>query len=125
MFCLSVTYKPQALHLTGFLRTDKLNRVKGSVQRSSSVSSAHTRDGRDRDGVSVKLEEGSESTKGTIAERSGHFVVGAEVVFKHNKNKMGVEGEGIQCIIKSITGEGLKKRYVSLANGPCVSSPTF
>jgi len=92
-------------------KSHKLNRVKGSVQRSSSVSSAHTRHGRDRDSVSVKLEDASESTRGAIAERSGHFVVGAEVVFKHNKNKMGVEGEGIQCIIKSITGEGPKKRY--------------
>ena len=60
--------------------------------------------------VRVKVEEGTESTKGTIAERSGQLVIGAEVVFKHNKNKQGVEGEGIQCIIKNITGEGPKKR---------------
>lgn len=86
---------------------DKLNRVKGSTQRSSSVSSS----GHARDAVSVKVEEGAEGAKGTIAERSGQFVIGAEVVFKHNKNKQGVEGEGIQCIIKSISGEGTKKRY--------------
>jgi SAGA-associated factor 29 len=101
--------------------SDKLNRVKGGMQRSASVSSTHARDGRDgrdgrdsrdgRDGVSVKVEEGAESTKGTLAERSGQFVIGAEVVFKHNKNKQGVEGEGIQCIIKGISGEGHKKRY--------------
>jgi SAGA-associated factor 29 len=106
---------------------DKLNRVKGSVQRSSSVSSAPTRDGRDRDGVSVKLEDAAAAAaaagaaaaaadpppaKGPLTDRLAHFVIGAEVVFKHNKNKQGVEGEGIQCIIKSITGDGPKKRCV-------------
>ncbi|RAK98596.1 SAGA-associated factor 29 family protein [Aspergillus ibericus CBS 121593] len=92
---------------------DKVSRTKGGVQRSTSVSSTQVRDGRDiRDsGVYVKIEEGAESTKGTLAERSGHLVVGAEVVFKHNKNKQGVEGEGIQCIIKGISGDGVKKRY--------------
>ncbi|KAH8698503.1 SGF29 tudor-like domain-containing protein [Talaromyces proteolyticus] len=90
-------------------KSNKLNRVKGSTQRSSSVSSAgHARD--TRDSVSVKLEEGAEGAKGTVAERSGQFVIGAEVVYKH-KNKQGVEGEGIQCIIKSISGDGTKKRY--------------
>jgi SAGA-associated factor 29 len=104
--------------------SDKLNRVKGSTQRSSSVSSSgHARDG--RDAVSVKIEEGAEGAKGTIAERSGQFVVGAEVVFKHNKNKQGVEGEGIQCIIKSISGEGHKKRYSvsSLRSTPSLLTP--
>jgi SAGA-associated factor 29 len=89
--------------------SDKLNRVKGSTQRSSSVSSSgHARES--RDAVSVKVEEGAEGVKGTVAERSGQFVVGAEVVYKH-RNKQGVEGEGIQCIIKSISGDGTKKRY--------------
>ncbi|PYH99659.1 hypothetical protein BO71DRAFT_342381 [Aspergillus ellipticus CBS 707.79] len=94
--------------------SEKVSRVKGSVQRSTSVSSTQVREGRDirESNVYVKIEEGgSESTKGTVAERSGHLVMGAEVVFKHNKNKQGVEGEGIQCIIKGITGDGLKKRY--------------
>ncbi|KAI2831286.1 hypothetical protein CBS147343_3855 [Aspergillus niger] len=92
---------------------DKVGRTKGGVQRSTSVSSTQVRDSRDiRDsGVYVKVEEGTEGTKGTLAERSGHLVVGAEVVFKHNKNKQGVEGEGIQCIIKAISGDGVKKRY--------------
>ncbi|OJJ73582.1 hypothetical protein ASPBRDRAFT_205803 [Aspergillus brasiliensis CBS 101740] len=92
---------------------DKVGRTKGGVQRSTSVSSTQVRDGRDiRDsGVYVKVEEGTEGTKGTLAERSGQLVVGAEVVFKHNKNKQGVEGEGIQCIIKGISGDGVKKRY--------------
>lgn len=100
--------------------SDKLNRVKGSVQRSASVSSTQARDGRDgRDGVSVKIEEGTEGAKGTLAERSGQLVIGAEVVFKHNKNKQGVEGEGIQCIIKGISGEGHKKRYVHLLIHSC------
>lgn len=93
------------------LLPDKLNRVKGSTQRSSSVSSSgHAKDG--RDSVSVKLEDVAEgAAKGTIAERNGQFVIGAEVVYKHNK-RQGVEGEGIQCIIKSIYGDGHKKKYL-------------
>ncbi|KAE8339665.1 hypothetical protein BDV24DRAFT_165198 [Aspergillus arachidicola] len=90
---------------------DKAGRIKGSIQRGSSVSSNQARDSRDSRDVHVKVEEGTEGTKGTVAERNGHLVVGAEVVFKHNKNKQGVEGEGIQCIIKGISGDGHKKRY--------------
>lgn len=92
---------------------DKTARSKGTVPRSTSVSSTQTREGRS-EGVAVKVEEGSEGTKGTMAERSGFLVVGSQVVFKHNKNKQGVEGEGIQCIIKNISGDGHKKRYVIL-----------
>ncbi|OJJ62768.1 hypothetical protein ASPSYDRAFT_55528 [Aspergillus sydowii CBS 593.65] len=86
--------------------SDKSSRSKNGTQRSTSVSSTQV-----RDNVQVKIEEGSESAKATPAERNGQLAVGAEVVFKHNKNKQGVEGEGIQCIIKGITGEGNKKRY--------------
>ncbi|EEA25653.1 hypothetical protein EYB25_002898 [Talaromyces marneffei] len=91
-------------------KSNKLNRVKGSTQRSSSVSSSgHAKDS--RDSVSVKLEEVAEgAAKGTIAERNGQFVIGAEVVYKH-KSKQGAEGEGIQCIIKNIYGDGYKKKY--------------
>ncbi|KAK2764397.1 SAGA HAT/Core module component [Arachnomyces sp. PD_36] len=92
--------------------SEKLNRIKGSTQRSASVSSMQAREA--RESVSVKIEEGSEGAKGTAAERSGQFVIGAEVVFKHNKKQHGVEGEGIQCIIKNISGEGSKKRYAML-----------
>lgn len=87
--------------------SEKLSRVKGSVQRSISVPS-QGREG--RDGIAVKIEEGAESPKSTASERGGQLVVGAEVVFRHNKNKQGIEGEGIQCIIKGISGEGFKKR---------------
>ena len=90
---------------------DKTSRSKGTVPRSTSVSSTQTGEGRG-DGVAVKIEEGSEGTKGTMAEHSGLLVVGSQVVFKHNKNKQGVEGEGIQCIIKNISGDGHKKRFV-------------
>lgn len=92
---------------------DKTARSKGTVPRSTSVSSTQTREGRN-EMVAVKIEEGSEGTKGTMAERSGLLVVGSQVVFKHNKNKQGVEGEGIQCIIKNISGDGHKKRYAIL-----------
>jgi SAGA-associated factor 29 len=87
--------------------SDKGGRSKGGTQRSTSASSTQV-----RDNVQVKIEEGAESAKATPAERNGQLTVGAEVVFKHNKNKQGVEGEGIQCIIKGITGEGNKKRWV-------------
>jgi SAGA-associated factor 29 len=91
---------------------DKSARSKGTVPRSSSVSSnTQPREAARQDNIMVKIEESpSEGTKGTIAERSGVLQIGAQVVFKHNKNKQGVEGEGIQCIIKAITGEGQKKR---------------
>ncbi|KAJ5901932.1 hypothetical protein N7495_002460 [Penicillium taxi] len=85
-------------------------RSKGTIPRSMSVSSNNPREGRNEN-VTVKIEEGSEGAKGAVAERSGHLIVGAQVVFKHNKNKQGVEGEGIQCIIKHITGDGHKKRW--------------
>ncbi|CAI7642426.1 unnamed protein product [Penicillium pancosmium] len=91
---------------------DKSSRSKGGVPRSASVSSTQAREGRgDGIGVAVKVEEGSEGTKGAVAERSGLLVIGAQVVFKHSKNKQGVEGEGIQCIIKNISGDGHKKRW--------------
>ncbi|EEH36235.2 hypothetical protein PAAG_00558 [Paracoccidioides lutzii Pb01] len=86
--------------------SDKLNRLKSGTHRSTSVSSSQA-----REAISVKSEDGVEGTKGTAAEKSGQLFVGAEVVFKHNKKQQGVEGEGIQCIIKSIAGEGHKKRY--------------
>jgi SAGA-associated factor 29 len=98
--------------------SDKASRIKGGVQRGTSVSSNQARDSRENRDVHVKVEEGAEGTKGTLAERSGHLVVGAEVVFKHNKNRQGVEGEGIQCIIKGISGDGHKKRYGMTS--PCV-----
>lgn len=86
------------------------SRIKGGVPRGASVLSQGRGDSRDNS-VSVKAEEGVESSKSTISDRHGHLAVGAEVVFRHNKNKQGIEGEGIQCIIKGITGEGSKRRY--------------
>lgn len=104
---------------------DKSSRSKGGVPRSASVSSTQAREGRgDGIGVAVKVEEGSEGTKGAVAERSGLLVIGAQVVFKHSKNKQGVEGEGIQCIIKNISGDGHKKRYDMLPRNLVISSMT-
>ena len=77
---------------------EKTGRSKSNANRSTSVGS------RVRDG------EAAEGTKGTVAEKDGQLFVGAEVVFKHNKKQHGMEGEGIQCNIRSITGEGSKKR---------------
>jgi SAGA-associated factor 29 len=104
---------------------DKSARSKGTAPRSSSVSSnTQSRDGPRQENIMVKIEEvPSEGTKGTIAERSGVLQIGAQVVFKHNKNKQGVEGEGIQCIIKAITGEGQKKRQVISFSPPALRDP--
>ncbi|GMG05280.1 unnamed protein product [Aspergillus oryzae] len=65
---------------------DKAGRIKGGIQRGSSVSSNQARDSRDSRDVHVKVEEGTEGTKGTLAERNGHLVVGAE------PNENGEEG---------------------------------
>ncbi|KAK2800558.1 hypothetical protein FQN50_008103 [Emmonsiellopsis sp. PD_5] len=89
--------------------SDKLSRVKGSTQRSTSVSSSQTREA--REALSSKGEAGAEGMKSTTGDKTDRLFVGAEVVFKHNKKQQGVEGEGIQCIIQSISGEGAKKRY--------------
>ncbi|PGH17562.1 hypothetical protein AJ80_04740 [Polytolypa hystricis UAMH7299] len=87
--------------------SDKLNRLKGSSQRSASVSSNQA-----REGVSAYSEESMEGVKGTAAEKNGQLFVGAEVVYKnHTKTKREGEELGIQCIIKATTGEGRGKRY--------------
>ncbi|KKY23439.1 putative saga complex component [Phaeomoniella chlamydospora] len=91
--------------------SDKLKRVKsGPGQRSASVGSQMARS--TMDGISVKIEEGADGlNRGTNAEKAGQLVVGAEVMFKHNKKQNGQqEGEGIQCVIKHTSGDGQKKR---------------
>jgi hypothetical protein len=60
---------------------------------------------------SVKTEEGSEGGKGP-AEKAGKLVVGAEVAYKQVKMKDD-GSQWIQCIIKSITEVGNKKRLAS------------
>ncbi|KAL1956362.1 hypothetical protein VTO42DRAFT_7345 [Malbranchea cinnamomea] len=77
----------------------KNRKRKGSTHRSTSVSSSQPREVEPFDG-----------TKGAATDKAGALFVGAEVVYKHKKQH-GTEGEGIQCIIKNITGEGSKKRY--------------
>lgn len=81
--------------------SDKASRIKGNFQRSSSVG-----------GTAIKTEDGE--TRSATGDKSSQLFVGAEVVFKHSKKQQGIEGEGIQCIIKSISGEGHKKRLVVL-----------
>jgi hypothetical protein len=60
---------------------------------------------------SVKTEDGSEGGKGP-AEKAGKLVVGAEVAYKQVKMKDD-GSQWIQCIIKSITEVGNKKRLAS------------
>lgn len=72
--------------------SDKVGHLKGSANRSTSVASSQPR----------------EVEPSAAADKSGALFVGTEVVFKHKKQH-GMEGEGIQCIVKNISGEGSKK----------------
>jgi len=74
-------------------------RLKGNPVRSGSVAPKD-----------VKIEEGSEGSKGPSAERAGKFVVGAEVAYKQAKPKED-GSQWIQCIIINVTEVGNKKRY--------------
>ena len=80
------------------------SRLKGSSVRSGSV--PLSRDGKE---ASVKVEEGSEGSKGPSAERAGKFFVGAEVAYKQTKMKED-GSQWIQCNIISMVDIGNKKR---------------
>ena len=67
-----------------------------------------TSSGKDVKDSSVNTEEGSDGGKG-LAEKSGKLVVGAEVAYKQVKMKDD-GSQWIQCIIKSISDVGNKKR---------------
>lgn len=60
--------------------------------------------------VVVKVEEGTEGSKGPAGERAGKFFVGAEVAYKQAKQKED-GSQWIQCIITSVQDIGNKKRY--------------
>lgn len=57
----------------------------------------------------VKVEEGSEGSKGPAGERAGKFFVGAEVAYKQAKQKED-GSQWIQCNITSIAEVANKKR---------------
>ena len=80
-------------------------RVKGSSVRSGSVAS--TRDSKDS---IVKSEDSLDETKGSIAERAGKFVKGADVAYKQAKPKED-GGQWIQCTIMSVIEVGNKKQF--------------
>lgn len=84
-------------------------RLKGMGGRSGSVPFM-PRDGKE---ASAKIEDGSsngaDGGKGTAAEKAGLLVKDAEVAYKQGKQK-GAEGDWIQCIILSVSGEGKNKR---------------
>lgn len=96
-------------------KKDGLKRVKGATQRSSSVPSSGA-----RAGAGGKADDDGALHKGLRAERDGHFVVGAEVFYRHPKGALNVEGEGIQCIIKKVWPD--KKPYVT-ARPLCLRPP--
>ena len=58
----------------------------------------------------VKVEEGSEASKGPAGERAGKFFVGAEVAYKQTKQKED-GSQWIQCNIINIPEVANKKRY--------------
>ena len=60
----------------------------------------------------VKIEEGTEGSKGPAGERAGKFFVGAEVAYRQSKPKED-GSQWIQCHITNVTEIGNKKRYVS------------
>lgn len=72
--------------------------------------SGSTAAGKDVKESPVKTEEGSEGGKGP-AEKAGKLFVGAEVAYKQVKMKDD-GSQWIQCIVKSITEVGNKKRLV-------------
>lgn len=79
-------------------------KMKSSSVRSGSVPSIKDKE------ISIKIEEGSEGSKGPVAERMGKFVVGAEVAYKQAKMKDD-GSQWIQCNIIAIRTEaGNKKR---------------
>ena len=68
----------------------------------------------------VKVEEGSEGSKGPAGERAGKFFVGAEVAYKQARQKED-GSQWIQCNITSITEIANKKRYLVEADTPVFS----
>lgn len=76
-------------------------KLKGSSVRSGSVPSVKD--------ISIKIEEGSEGSKGPLAERMGKFIVGAVVAYKQAKMKED-GSQWIQCNIINITEDRNKKR---------------
>ena len=84
------------------------NKLKASSVRSGSV--PLVKEVRESKEPIVKIEEGSEGSKGPAGEKAGNFIVGAEVAYKQSKIKED-GSQWILCNIKSITDVGNKKRY--------------
>ncbi|KAL8790053.1 MAG: hypothetical protein Q9195_006555 [Heterodermia aff. obscurata] len=84
------------------------NKIKTHSVRSGSV--PLVKDFKESKEPVVKIEEGSEGSKGPAGEKAGKFVVGAEVAYKQAKMKED-GSQWILCNIKSITDVGNKKRY--------------
>ncbi|KAL9103025.1 MAG: hypothetical protein Q9163_001884 [Psora crenata] len=80
-----------------------LNKVKGQGQiRSVSIP-------RQPDPI-VKIEEGTEGSKGPAGERAGKFFIGAEVAYKQARPRED-GSQWIQCNITNVTDKGNKKIY--------------
>ena len=60
----------------------------------------------------VKIEEGSEGSKGPAGERAGKFYIGAEVAYKQARPKED-GSQWIQCNITNVTDKGSKKMHAS------------
>jgi SAGA-associated factor 29 len=83
--------------------SDQLRRVKGQGQRSSSVASQTPRDG------NSKLDDGSDASRSSVAERAKLLALHAEVAYKQSKTTHDSDGERIHCTINGIRKD--KGRY--------------
>lgn len=86
---------------------EKTKKSKTHMQRSTSVASQVPREVQ-----ATKPEEGVDGARGSAAEKAGTLKVGAAVMYRPNKASHNFDGEGIQCTIKSLLGDGAKKRYM-------------
>lgn len=90
------------------VNVEKVKKSKTHMQRSASVTSQAPRDGQ-----AARLEDAVDGARGSAAEKAGTLKVGAAVMYRPNKASHNFDGEGIQCTIKSLQGDGIKKRYNS------------
>lgn len=87
------------------VNVEKIKKSKTHMQRSTSVASQAPREGQP-----AKLEDGVDGARGSAAEKAGTLKVGAAVMYRPNKASHNFDGEGIQCTIKNLQGDGVKKR---------------
>ena len=89
-------------------------RLKGAGGRSGSVPYT-PKDGKDG---AAKADDGSSNGTPAVTDKMDLLVKKAEVAYKQGRQK-GAEGDWIQCIIISVSGEGKNKRFVRSLSDHC------